>query len=252
MRDLPWAVITADQAIFVAPEEPVLAVHPHIKALAGERGGIAARRLLLDRPARRDTFVQAHHMAEVFPSANVLIGVTDWPADFAPPNGVSRHGEGRVGLGAFEPAGEAAALAATRLLATRLLNAADMGAQHDGAVLAAIWKKAAFNAALNARSTILKLPVGGLDTPGAPPRSRRSTARSSRRQQRQYVPPRSPPHAPRWSGWRSRAENHSGKGQIQARNRHLTVTLPAVSSRYCNRFTNSRTHLTSDKPAARP
>ncbi|MFN3458399.1 MAG: ketopantoate reductase family protein, partial [Novosphingobium sp.] len=35
---------------------------------------------------------------------------------------------------------------------------------HDTQVLAAIWEKAAFNAALNALSTILHLPVGGLDT----------------------------------------------------------------------------------------
>lgn len=102
----------------------------------------------------------AEAMAEVFQTANVLVGVTDWPADFAPPNSVSAHGEGHVWLGAFQPAGEAAALAATRLL-----NAANMGAQHDGAVLAAIWEKAAFNAALNALSTILNVPVGGLDTP---------------------------------------------------------------------------------------
>ncbi len=102
----------------------------------------------------------AEAIAEIFPAANVLVGVTDWPADFAPPNGVSAHGEGHVWLGAFRPEGEAAAIAAVGLL-----NAAGMGAQHDGAVLAAIWEKAAFNAALNALSTILNVPVGGLDTP---------------------------------------------------------------------------------------
>lgn len=102
----------------------------------------------------------AEAIAEVFSPANVLAGVTDWPADFAPPNGVAAHGTGHVWLGAFDPAGVAAAQASVDLL-----NAAAMGAQHDGQVLAAIWEKAAFNAALNALATILNLPVGGLDTP---------------------------------------------------------------------------------------
>jgi 2-dehydropantoate 2-reductase len=102
----------------------------------------------------------AEAIAEVFSPANVLAGVTDWPADFAQPNGVAAHGTGHVWLGAFDPAGTAAAQTAVDLL-----NAAAMGAQHDEQVLAAIWEKAAFNAALNALATILNLPVGGLDTP---------------------------------------------------------------------------------------
>lgn len=102
----------------------------------------------------------AEAIAEVFSLANVLAGVTDWPADFAPPNGVAAHGTGHVWLGAFDPAGTTAAQAAVDLL-----NAAALGAQHDRQVLAAIWEKAAFNAALNALATILHLPVGGLDTP---------------------------------------------------------------------------------------
>lgn len=101
----------------------------------------------------------AEAIAKVFSPANVIAGVTDWPADFAPPNGVAAHGTGHVWLGAFDPAGEASARTAVELL-----NAARMGAQHDPQVLAAIWEKAAFNAALNALSAILNLPVGGLDT----------------------------------------------------------------------------------------
>lgn len=101
----------------------------------------------------------AEAIAEVFPLANVLAGVTDWPADFSPPNAVAAHGTGHVWLGAVDPAGRPFAEAAVALL-----DAAGMGAQHDPQVLAAIWEKAAFNAALNALSTILLLPVGGLDT----------------------------------------------------------------------------------------
>lgn len=101
----------------------------------------------------------AEAIAEVFSPATVLAGVTDWPADFQPPNAVAAHGTGHVWLGAVDPEGNAAAQAAVELL-----NAARLGAQHDSQVLAAIWEKAAFNAALNALSTVLHLPVGGLDT----------------------------------------------------------------------------------------
>ncbi|WP_343071050.1 ketopantoate reductase family protein [Novosphingobium jiangmenense] len=102
----------------------------------------------------------AEALAEVFAPEKVLLGVTDWPADLAPPNGVSAHGTGHVWLGALNPASAPAANAVVELL-----DAARMSAQHDTQVLEAIWEKAAFNAALNALSTILNTPVGGLDTP---------------------------------------------------------------------------------------
>lgn len=102
----------------------------------------------------------AEALAEVFPTDRVLIGVTDWPADLLPPNGVAAHGTGHVWLGPCDKAGADHAQAATALL-----NAGRMDARHDPEVLAAVWEKAAFNAALNALSTVLGLPVGGLDTP---------------------------------------------------------------------------------------
>lgn len=102
----------------------------------------------------------AEAIAEVFTPSRTLLGVTDWPADLSPPNAVAAHGSGHVWLGAFGE--ESSALADAAVAA---LNAAAMQAQHDRHVLAAIWEKAAFNAALNALATILNLPVGGLDTP---------------------------------------------------------------------------------------
>lgn len=102
----------------------------------------------------------AEAIAAVFPPERVLMGVTDWPADFRPPQGVDVHGAGHVWLGSFTPAGTDLAHQA---IAT--LNAADLQAEYDAEIRAAIWEKAAFNAALNALSTILRLPVGGLDNP---------------------------------------------------------------------------------------
>lgn len=102
----------------------------------------------------------AEAISEVFRPDRTLVGVTDWPADLSPPNAVAAHGTGHVWLGSLVPNGEESALEAMACL-----NAAAMEAQHDPFVLAAIWEKAAFNAALNALATILGSPVGGLDCP---------------------------------------------------------------------------------------
>ncbi len=101
----------------------------------------------------------AEAIAQVFPADRVLMGVTDWPADFIPPQRVAVHGSGHVWLGSFQAAG--ADLAHQAIAA---LNDAGMQADYDADIHAAIWEKAAFNAALNALSTILGVPVGGLDT----------------------------------------------------------------------------------------
>lgn len=100
----------------------------------------------------------AEALAEVFPADSILLGVTDWPADFTPPNVVENHGVGHVWLGANAPTGMARAREAVALLDTAGLNA-----KFDPEVHAAIWEKAAFNGALNALSTILCQPVGALD-----------------------------------------------------------------------------------------
>lgn len=102
----------------------------------------------------------AEAISEVFTPDRTLVGVTDWPADLSPPNAVAAHGTGHVWLGSFTAGGQSSAVEAVKCL-----NAATMQAQHDPLVLAAIWEKAAFNAALNALATILHRPVGGLDSP---------------------------------------------------------------------------------------
>lgn len=102
----------------------------------------------------------AEAIAEIFTADRVLMGVTDWPADFAPPDKVDVHGTGHIWLGAHDPAGGSAAEAVTGLL-----NQAGLNAVHDREVRAALWEKAAFNAALNALSTIMLQPVGALDSP---------------------------------------------------------------------------------------
>ncbi|MFM7028991.1 MAG: ketopantoate reductase family protein [Chakrabartia sp.] len=102
----------------------------------------------------------AEAIAEVFPAERVLMGVTDWPADFVPPHGVAVHGAGHVWMGCATDGEDQ--------LAHRVidrLNSAGLAAAYDPQIRAAIWEKAAFNAALNALATLLDVPVGGLDTP---------------------------------------------------------------------------------------
>lgn len=100
----------------------------------------------------------AEALAAHFGADRVLMGVTDWPADFTAPNHVDVHGEGHIWLGSMTQAGQDAAQQAVALL-----NTARMNADFDADVAAAIWEKAAFNGALNALATLLRVPVGDLD-----------------------------------------------------------------------------------------
>ena len=102
----------------------------------------------------------AEAMAEVFSRDRILMGVTDWPADFSPPATVSSHGAGRIWLGAMAagPAGPVEA-------ALRLFDAAGLPAKRDDHVEVQIWEKVAFNAALNALAAVTRVRVGGLDCP---------------------------------------------------------------------------------------
>lgn len=102
----------------------------------------------------------AEVIAQIFSPDRTLLGVTDWPADYAPPNAVAAHGTGHIWLGAMtKNSSKAASTVVT------VLNAAGLNAQHDDDVHSTVWEKAAFNAALNAMSTILNVPVGSLDSP---------------------------------------------------------------------------------------
>ncbi|HQS97517.1 MAG: 2-dehydropantoate 2-reductase [Novosphingobium sp. 17-62-19] len=97
-------------------------------------------------------------IADVFEKARILWGVTDFPADLEGPNAVASHGQGHIWLGGVNAAAHAHADAVVAWL-----NAGDLNAAADAKVQSAVWEKVAFNAALNALSTITGLPVGGLD-----------------------------------------------------------------------------------------
>ena len=99
-------------------------------------------------------------IAEVFHADHILWGVTDFPADLEGPALVSSHGAGHVWLGGANDRAHAHAAAVAEALNKGALNAAV-----DPEVRVSVWEKVAFNAALNALSTITGLPVGGLDCP---------------------------------------------------------------------------------------
>lgn len=99
-------------------------------------------------------------LAEVFGVDRTLLGVTDQPADLHGPTEVEARAQGRVWLGALAEAGTDAAG-----VTTALLLRAGFDAECVGDPLAAVWEKAAFNAALNAVGAITGLPNGGIDTP---------------------------------------------------------------------------------------
>ena len=99
-------------------------------------------------------------IAEVFHADHILWGVTDFPADLEGPAQVASHGAGHIWLGGANDRAHAHADAVAEALNRAALNAAV-----DPHVRIAVWEKVAFNAALNALSTITGLPVGGLDCP---------------------------------------------------------------------------------------
>lgn len=101
----------------------------------------------------------AELLAEVFGADHTLLGVTDQPADLHGPTDVSAPGEGRVWLGSLT--GEVGAGA--RSIAA-LLNDAGIETRVVVDAQAAVWEKAAFNAALNATAMIAGATVGQLDT----------------------------------------------------------------------------------------
>ena len=101
----------------------------------------------------------AEAIAEIFPPGQVLIGVTDLPADLEAPTRVSSHGHGSVRIGGYRASGEAGARAVASLF-----GGCGIDTVFDADVQAAMWEKVAFNAALNAMATVTGLTVGGMDT----------------------------------------------------------------------------------------
>lgn len=90
----------------------------------------------------------------------VLIGVTDWPADMKAPGIVASHGSGHVrlwGVDGADPEGARICEA---------LNDAGMNSRLDANVVAAVWEKAMFNAAMNSIAAVTGFTVGQMaDSP---------------------------------------------------------------------------------------
>ncbi len=101
----------------------------------------------------------AELLAETFGEDRTLLGVTDQPADLHGPTDVSVPGEGRVWLGNL--AGD---LSSGALTTAALLSLAGFDSRAIADAQAAVWEKAAFNAALNATAMIAGATVGQLDT----------------------------------------------------------------------------------------
>lgn len=104
-------------------------------------------------------------LAHVIPAKRVLVGMTNWPADFRGPGHVHTHGDGVVRLwsqdGADSPTLRAVA---------QVLSEAGLNATADPETPAAIWEKAAFNAAMNSIAAITGFTVGQMaDDPDIPP-----------------------------------------------------------------------------------
>jgi 2-dehydropantoate 2-reductase len=102
----------------------------------------------------------AELLAEIFGADRTLLGVTDQPADLHGPTDVGAPGEGRIWLGNL-----AGNLGQGAQAACALLNLGGFEARAVADAQAAVWEKAAFNAALNATAMITGATVGRLDTP---------------------------------------------------------------------------------------
>ena len=88
-------------------------------------------------------------------SAQIIVGVTDIPADLLGTGQVHAPGAGSIRLWSLD--GQARPMLAQL---SQWFNGAGLPCTADPAVQVAIWHKAAFNAALNALCTLLRKPVG--------------------------------------------------------------------------------------------
>ena len=94
-------------------------------------------------------------LARHVPAERILIGMTNWPADFQGPGRVASHGAGEVRLWSYDgrPGERLQQIA-------RTLSEAGLQCTADPAVTTAIWEKVAFNAAMNAVAAITGFGVG--------------------------------------------------------------------------------------------
>jgi len=102
----------------------------------------------------------AEQLAAAFGPDRVLMGTALIPADLTSPCAVKTHGFASVQLGAF-----AGADVETVEQIADLLERSGFEVQRHSAILAAVWQKLAFNAALNAIGMICAVPNAGLDNP---------------------------------------------------------------------------------------
>ncbi len=99
----------------------------------------------------------AGRIAAVLPTATILVGMTDWPADLRAPGEVASHGHGHVRIWAADRADHAVTHAVAAVL-----SGAGLNCTADPAVDVAIWEKVAFNAAMNTVTAVGRVTVGVL------------------------------------------------------------------------------------------
>jgi 2-dehydropantoate 2-reductase len=100
----------------------------------------------------------AELLAAAFGEGRVVMGTALIPADLTGPNAVSTHGFASICLGPMstEGAGIAEHIGA-------LLSQARFSVTPRADIIAAVWEKVAFNAALNAIAMICEVPNAGID-----------------------------------------------------------------------------------------
>jgi 2-dehydropantoate 2-reductase len=99
----------------------------------------------------------AETIAAVVPAARIAMGVTNIPADRICADHVRSHGGGSVRIGTMSGAPDPAI---ERI--RRALDEAGLPCGADASILAAIWEKVAFNAAMNSLAALTRLRVGAL------------------------------------------------------------------------------------------
>lgn len=123
-------------------------------ALGAARGAIGPHTALL---SLQNGLGNAERLAQFAPPSRVMVGVTTWPADKAAPGEVRSHGSGTIRLMSMDGA-HTPELAQT----VAALNEAGLNCSADPDVMAAIWEKVAFNAALNSLCAVTQCTVGEL------------------------------------------------------------------------------------------
>jgi 2-dehydropantoate 2-reductase len=100
----------------------------------------------------------AELLAQAFGADRVVIGTALIPADLTGPRSVRTQGFASISVGPMAPG---AGLAAGEVAA--LLSAAGFSVEQRDDIVAAVWEKVAFNAALNAIAMICEVPNSGID-----------------------------------------------------------------------------------------